>query len=239
MKLLQGLGAVAVAALLAGCVTTNTTVKQSVDAPVPVEGLNVLYVNAPLTIGGSADGSIRPSVMVDANQLAGAVSREMPKKFESKTIPVSVAIAELPRNNRSPINVTTQFPLTAQTHHLLVVQPVAARETCKVQPGGYHTDCVTRLTVTARLMAPGNLSKLWESQVQEAHLRMSCSNCAVRFDGLANDIADAVMKAVVKRPAELSQGLAGQIKLDESRPLLDLRQQPDGVTPIVGAQTKK
>jgi hypothetical protein len=239
MKLVQGFGAVAVAALLAGCVTTNTTVKQSVDAPVPVEGLNVLYVNAPLTTGGSATGTTRATVTVDTNQLAGAVERELPKKLEAKTIPATVATAELQRNNRSPINVNTQFPLTAKTHHLLVVQPVAARETCKVQPGGYQTDCTTRLTVTARLVAPGTLTTLWEGQIQEAHLRLSCSNCAARFDGLANDIADTVMKVVVKRPAALSQGLAGQIKLDESRPLFDLGQKPDGVTPIIGAQTRK
>ncbi|MEK9970836.1 MAG: hypothetical protein VW600_16995 [Ferrovibrio sp.] len=237
MKPVQGFVAVAVAALLAGCVTANTTIKKSVDAPVPVEGLNVLFVNAPLI---SASGSSTGTVMVDANQLAGAVSRELPKKFEAGTIPVSVAIAELPRNNKSPINLNTQFPLTATTHHLLVVQPVAAREACRVQPGGYHTDCSTRFTVTTRLVAPGNLSTLWESRVQETQLRLfACSNCSARFDSLANDIADTVMKVVVKRPPELSQGLAGQIKLDESRLLFDLGQKPDDVTPIIGVQRKK
>ncbi len=239
MKLVQGIAAATVGLLLAGCVTTTATVKKSVDAAVPVDGLNVLYVNAPLTTGGgSATGTTRASVIVDTNQLAGAIERELPKKLAGKTIPVSVASTELPRNNRSPINLNTQFPLTAKTHHLLVVQPVAARETCKVHPGGYQTDCVTRITVTARLMAPGTLTTLWESQIQEAQLRMTCSNCAVRFDGFANDIADEAMKVVVKRPVELSQGLAGQIKQD-NRPLLDLRQQPDGVTQIIGNQTGK
>ncbi len=238
MKLVQGIAVVFAGVLLASCVTTTTTVKKPVDAAVPVEGLNVLYVNAPMTARGNTTGYTPGTVTVDTNQLAGAVERGLPKIFETKTIPVSTAIADLPRGNRSPINVNTQFPLTAKTHHLLVVTPVAARETCKMHPGGYPYDCATRLTVTARLLAPGSLSTLWESQLQEARV-LKCANCAQRFEGFAEDIADEVMKVVVKRPAELSQGLAGQIKLDESRPLLDLRQQPDGVTPILGAQPKK
>ncbi len=238
MKPLRYLGTVAIVALLAGCVTTTATVTKSVDAAVPVEGLNVLYVNAPMTARNNTTGYTSGTVSVDTNQLAGAVERGLPKKFETKAIPVSTATAEPPRGSRSPIDLNTQFPLTAKTHHLLVVTPVAARETCKMHASGYPYDCATRLTVTARLVAPGSLSTLWESQLQEARV-LKCADCAQRFEGFADDIADEIMKVVVKRPPELSQGLAGQIKLDESRPLLDLGQKPDGVTPILGAQPKK
>lgn len=238
MKRMKGICVVAVAATLVGCVTTTTTVKKSVDAPVSVEGLNILYVKAPLTaVGGGIVGYTPGTVAVDTNQLADAVARGVPKILETKTIPTTVATTEISKGGPS-INLNRQFPLTAKTHHLLVVTPVAAKETCKVHAAGYPYDCITRLTVTARLMAPGDLSILWESQLQEARLR-KCADCAQRFEGFAEDIAEEVMKVVVKRPGELSQGLAGQIKLDDSRPLFDLGQKPDGVTPILGGRPKK
>ncbi len=215
MRRAQAIAAALLAVLVSGCVTTTTTVTKSVDRPLEVVGLNVLYVNAALTVSqGDNKGSTRPTVTADVNQLEGAVTRELPPKLTEKGIPSSIATHQT-FGGGAPIKITEYFPLTSATNHLLILTPVAASESCKVQRfDNVRYDCLTSLTVSARIVPPGASVSVWESRLQEPRVKM-CGNCASRFDGFVHDIANAVLQVVEKKPAELSAMPADQAKPDE------------------------
>jgi hypothetical protein len=110
MHLRQVIQVVLLSSLVGACMATTTTVTKQANQPIPVTGLNVVYVNAPLTVSsGDEKGASRPLVAVDVNQLEGAVTRDLPPKFQEKGIPVSVAAKAVTKGER--ISVADFFPL--------------------------------------------------------------------------------------------------------------------------------
>lgn len=186
-----------VAVLLGGCVTsTEKVVTRTSGEPVPVNGLNILFVKSALVVskGGNdaLTGEPLPTITFEQNDLGDTVLRDLPPKMADKGIRSYAAVSALDKDHAS-IKVARLFPASAFNYHLLIIRPVSASATCG------QFGCVTRFKVSIKLLAPGQSAVLWESTLQEPNV-FFCQACGSRFGVFVDDMAGSLGRAVVGRP---------------------------------------
>ena len=151
-----------IAIMLGACGSSTQIIRPAASGTIKVDGLNVLYVNNPLTSSAKKSADVRDYAPAspDRDLLRDTVVKVLAERIKEKGIPVSASSVEfIPGIAPAPMH--SHFPTDSMDRHTLVVSLLSGYTTC------HFARCATQYKVSMSLRSPQTNKELWQVQIEQ------------------------------------------------------------------------
>lgn len=176
---------------LTACAPTTQIIRTSTTGLEKVKGINILFLNAPMSSPRKNDADLGDysKYSPEQEELRNTIVDKLPKLFSNKGIPCAISSVEfIPGVASRPMHEL--FPAGSLNRHLLVVSPLSAHKYC------HGLTCVTQFKVSLSLRIPQTNQEVWQAHMQQPNEFMSLQ-LKSRYVDFASEMSRVIMTAIV------------------------------------------